>query len=167
MLGLEAVMEEERPDAVLVYGTQFNPCRSAHCRKMQIPIAHVEAGPRSHSLRNAEESNRVCVDHLSSILLAATESGFRNLKKEGLEDRTFLVGDPIRCVSALRRNRGLEALRPELVSISGGSIDVPSRYCYLTCHRAENMEKGAMSEILIAASTLSCPVIYPVHPRAL
>ena len=169
MLGLEAVMEEERPYAVLVYGdTNSTLAAALTAVKMQIPIAHVEAGPRSHSLRNAEESNRVCVDHLSSILLAATESGFRNLKKEGLEDRTFLVGDPM--YDAFLHYGEIadsEALRPELVSISGGSIDVPSRYCYLTCHRAENMEKGAMSEILIAASTLSCPVIYPVHPRAL
>ncbi|PNV67196.1 non-hydrolyzing UDP-N-acetylglucosamine 2-epimerase [Enteroscipio rubneri] len=170
MLGLETVIQEESPDLVLLFGdTNSTLAAALTAVKMRIPIAHVEAGPRSRSLKNAEEANRVCTDHLGSVLFAATESGLRNLAEEGLGERAFLVGDLM--YDAFLHYSDVvdsETFQPVLVSIDGNPIEIPPHYCYLTCHRSENTENlNALSEILLAASALPYPVIYPVHPRAL
>lgn len=170
MLGLEPVVQEEGPDIVLLYGdTNSTLAAALTAVKMRVPIAHVEAGPRSRSLANAEEANRVCTDHLGSMLFSATESGLQNLSEEGLGGRFFLVGD-LMYDAFLHYGEIVDtaAFEPLLVSIDGSPIEIPTRYCYLTCHRSENTENAtSLAEILLAASSLPYPVIYPVHPRAL
>lgn len=95
MLGaLDAVLDEHRPDWVLVYGdTNSTIAAALSAVKLHLPVAHLEAGLRSFNRRMPEEHNRVLTDHAADLLLAPTEVAVRHLADEGLADRTVLVGD--------------------------------------------------------------------------
>lgn len=83
LVELEKVLELEKPNLLLVYGDTNSTLAAALASvKLHIPICHVEAGARTHSLTNPEEVNRVCTDHVSSVLLACTQSGYDELKKK-------------------------------------------------------------------------------------
>lgn len=168
MIALEEVLLKEKPDVLLIYGdTNSTLAAALAASKIHIPICHVEAGPRSHSkrLENPEEINRICTDHLSTLLLASTESGMTELQREGLIERAHLVGDPM--YDAFMEY-GTYRTRDdiELISlIDDKLISVPERYYYLTCHREENSNDNALEEILGGMNSFEEKTIYPVHPR--
>lgn len=166
LFAIETVLLNEQPDLVLVYGdTNSTLAAALVASKLHIPVCHVEAGGRTHSRTNPEELNRICTDHLSSLLFACTESCMLELKKEGLEHRAYLVGDPM--YDAFKQYSNSVCLsNVELKLLQGGFIKAPKNYYYLTCHREENTSNDdALLEIFRAMNTLDYPVIYPVHPR--
>lgn len=166
MIALEKVFMKERPDCLLVYGdTNSTLAAALAAAKLYIPICHVEAGARTHSRTNPEEINRVCTDHMSSLLLAATRSGMESMVKEGLSDRGVLVGDPMYDVfREYSTKMKLEEINLEL--LGGGMRKIPGRYYYLTCHREENTGSDqVLYEILSAMEQLELHTVYPVHPR--
>ena len=166
MIALEDEMLKEKPDLLLVYGdTNSTLAAALTAAKLHIPICHVEAGARTHSMTNPEEINRICTDHISSLLLASTKSGMTYLAKEGLEKRAVLVGDPM--YDAFLQYSGSRDINDlELELLSGGRVKAPKQYYYLTCHREENTnEDGSLLEIFKAMEQLDAPVVYPVHPR--
>jgi UDP-GlcNAc3NAcA epimerase len=94
LVGLERIMIEERPDLVLVPGdTNSSLAGALAAAKLEIPIAHLEAGLRSFNRRMPEEINRVLTDHLSTLLLCPTETGVVNLRREGIVDGVHNIGD--------------------------------------------------------------------------
>lgn len=165
--GLEAVMEEEKPDCLLVYGdTNSTLAAALTAAKLHIPICHVEAGCRTHRITNPEEINRICTDHISSLLLACTQSGMDSIEEEGLSSRAVLAGDPM--FDAFEAYKGKRtASEVNLVSLENGqTLPIPERFYYMTCHREENTaDDSALTEILGAMDSLDAAVIYPVHPR--
>ena len=93
---IEEVLISETPDWVLVYGdTNSTLAAALAAAKLHIPVCHVEAGARGHSMTNPEEINRICTDHVSALLLASTQSGYDEMAKEGLQKKGLLVGDPM------------------------------------------------------------------------
>jgi UDP-GlcNAc3NAcA epimerase len=81
---IEALIEQEQPDWVLVYGdTNSTLAGSLAAAKLQVPIAHVEAGLRSHNTAMPEEINRVLTDRMSTLLLCPTHTAMKNLQQEG------------------------------------------------------------------------------------
>ena len=75
MIGIEDVLSKEKPDWLLIYGdTNSTLAAALAAAKLHIPICHVEAGARTHSMTNPEEINRICADHVSSLLLTSCES---------------------------------------------------------------------------------------------
>ena len=166
LISIEEVLLKETPDVLLVYGdTNSTLAAALAAAKLHIPVCHVEAGARTHCLENPEEMNRICTDHLSSLLMVSTQSGMSELEKEGLSDRAVLVGDPM--FDAFREYSGKVSVdNMKLTSLDGESISVPVKYCYMTCHREENTATDEnLTEILKAMNELGMPVIYPVHPR--
>lgn len=115
-------------------------------------------------MTNPEEINRVCCDHVSSLLMACTEENFKNLVSEGLGESATLVGDPMYDAFVAYREA---ARRPRLVALADGSeCEAPDTLYYLTCHREENtVDTTALSGVLSAMQELDAPVVYPVHPR--
>lgn len=166
LVALEETLLKEKPDMVLLYGdTNTTLAGALAAAKIHIPIAHVEAGYRTRSLTNPEEVNRVCADHVSSLLFAVTQQCLANLREEGLEDRSQFVGDPMYDAFVRAREKAC-GMSHELVCFDGSVRDIPGDYYYLTCHREENTaDDNALREVLAAMDELDAPTVYPVHPR--
>src|SRR5262249_35257303 len=94
LLRLEPVLAADRPDCVLVYGdTNSTLAGALAAARLQIPVAHVEAGRRSDNGGRPEEITRVVADHLSDRLFCATRTAVENLAREGIRRGVTLVGD--------------------------------------------------------------------------
>ena len=166
MIAIEEVLMKEKPDWLLVYGdTNSTLAAALAAAKLHIPVCHVEAGARVHSMTNPEEINRICTDHVSSLLLASTKSGYDEMTKEGLQNKGKLVGDPMYDAFIEYSNK-LQPEDIELQLLTGGLSKVPNEYYYLTCHREENTNADEdLLEIFKATEMLDFATIYPVHPR--
>jgi len=166
MVAIEEVLIKEKPDWLLIYGdTNSTLAGALAAAKLHIKICHVEAGTRFHVVTNPEEINRICTDHVSTKLLACTESSMYELKREGLEERAYLIGDPM-YDAFVEYSSKLDVKEIRLEGLDNIVFGVPEEYYYLTCHREENTNKeDALYEIFKAMDTLDAPTIYPVHPR--
>jgi len=161
------VMEQEKPDAVLILG-DTNSALSAVCAKrLKIPIFHMEAGNRCFDENVPEETNRRIVDHISDVNLCYTEHSRRYLLAEGLRGQyVFVTGSPMREVLETHR---------ENISASGVLEKLgleKRRYFLVSAHREENIDiedhfeslMGALNDV---AEHYNLPVIYSTHPRSL
>ena len=84
--GIEAVLEQEKPDFLIIYGdTNSTLAAAIAAAKMQVPIVHIEAGLRSFNKVMPEEVNRIMSDHVSTYLFPPTETGYTNLQNEGFK----------------------------------------------------------------------------------
>lgn len=166
MVAIEEVLMNEKPDWLLLYGDTNSTLAGALAAvKLHIPVCHVEAGARTHCMTNPEEINRICTDHISSLLLASTKSGYDEMAKEGLQDRGILVGDPMYDAFIEYSDR-IRLDEIELTLLQGNKRKAPADFYYLTCHREENTNSDKdLLEIFKATEMLDVPTIYPVHPR--
>lgn len=166
MMAIEEVLIKENPDWFLVYGdTNSTLAAALSAAKLHIPICHVEAGARTHSMTNPEEINRICTDHVSALLLASTQSGMESMAVEGLSDHGEMVGDPMYdAFVEYSKYRNIDDVN--LTLLSGEAVSVPQEFYYLTCHREENTNDDKdLLEIFNAMEQLDFPTVYPVHPR--
>ena len=163
--GLEEVLLERRPDAVLVYGdTNSTLAAAVAAVKVAVPVAHLEAGLRSFNRRMPEEHNRVLTDHAADLLLAPTEVAMRHLAREGLANRSHLVGDVMTDVCLRTRDAVLAAGRDVRAAL--GLPGDGSPFVLATIHRAENTDDPDRLRAAVAAlSGLEVPVVLPAHPR--
>lgn len=177
MIELEAVVHQEQPDYLLVYGDTNSTLAAALVgSKDGIPVVHVEAGLRSFNKTMPEELNRIATDHCSTFLFAPTESGYANLRREGFAD--FSEG-PYTLDRPLVLNSGDVMLDNFLhfsqwpgagLSVLEGLRLVPNDYVLCTIHRAENTDKpdrlaAILNRLLQAAAEHSRNVVLPLHPR--
>ena len=165
LLEIEKILLVEKPDGVMVYGdTNSTLAASLAAVKLHIPVFHIEAGNRLGTLDSPEEVNRICTDHVSTLNFCATKSAYNSLKKEGLKDCSYLVGnimyDAFLYYSSIEKNEHL------LLDFDNNPISIPNHFYYMTCHRQENTYTDEpLKEILLAMNSLDYPTIYPVHPR--
>jgi UDP-GlcNAc3NAcA epimerase len=160
MKRLEPVLVELVPDAVLLYGdTNSTLAAAIVAAKLDIPIAHVEAGLRSYRRAMPEEINRLVTDRLSTLLFCPSGDAADNLRKEGIVDGVAVVGDIMR--DALDLQRQSSTAVPAAVG--------PGPFALATIHRAENTDvperlAGIIDGLAdLAASGLR--VVLPLHPR--
>lgn len=162
LIELEKVVNEVKPDCILVYGdTNSTLAGAVVAAKAGIPLAHVEAGLRSFNRAMPEEVNRVLTDHVSNFLFCPTDTAIENLEKEGIVNGVHRVGDVMydallhNLVIARKRSQTLERL-----GLQKGS------YALATVHRAATTDDPErMRSVLDALSALSLKVVFPVHPR--
>lgn len=160
MLRFEEVVQEHKPDWVLVYGDVNSTVAAALvCTKLWIPVAHVEAGLRSGDRRMPEEINRLMTDQLASLLFTPSMDGDKNLKREGItEDRIRFVGNVMIDTLVRLLPRTEQAELPTL----------PDNYALVTLHRPSNVDEPNMLRQIIEALTRisqHLPVLFPIHPR--
>jgi UDP-GlcNAc3NAcA epimerase len=162
LVALEPLFLEVMPDAVLVYGdTNSTLAGALTAAQRRLPVVHVEAGMRSFDRSMPEELNRVLCDHMSTLLLCASETAARNLRKESVQGTIEVVGDVMIDV-ALR----WKSLAPS----DSGSLAVygvePGGYLLLTAHRAGNVDEPERLRALVEiVEALSGAVLFPLHPR--
>jgi UDP-N-acetylglucosamine 2-epimerase len=158
---LEAVIADAAPDCVLVYGDTNSTLAGALAAvQQQVPVAHVEAGMRSHDRAMPEEVNRVLTDHLSALLLCSSEVGVANLAAEGIGGAQ-VVGDVMVDVALEAQPRARE--RTDLVRAHGVE---PGGYLLATAHRAGNVDDPQRLEALVGLLLgVGEPVVLPLHPR--
>lgn len=161
---IEKVLEQERPDWLLVYGdTNSTLAGALAAAKMHIPVAHVEAGLRSYNRKMPEEINRVLTDHVSTLLFCPTEAGGYNLRREGVSRGVHQVGDVMfDCMLHYLAKMG-----NNLTVVSSLGLK-PKGFALATVHRAENTDSTeALREIFEAFNEISkqIPVLVLVHPR--
>lgn len=158
---VEAVLIEEQPDWVLVYGdTNSTLAGALAASKLHIKVAHVEAGLRSFNMRMPEEVNRILTDRISSILFCPTDSALENLEAEGygsLAIQQVKNGDVMLDASMFFSSYSQAPSDP-----------LPDRFMLATVHRAENTDDPSrLNGIFQAFNTLSeqTPIVLPLHPR--
>ncbi|MEA2518394.1 MAG: UDP-GlcNAc3NAcA epimerase [Chloroflexota bacterium] len=161
---IERVLIAERPDVVLVYGDTTSTLAGAlAAAKLDIPVAHVEAGLRSFDRRMPEEVNRVVTDHVARWLFAPTPAAVANLAAEGIVAGVALVGDLMQDLAA---RVSAEVREPTALSALGLGL-VPGGYLFATVHRAENRSPAALvawTTLLAAVASPGRPVILALHP---
>jgi UDP-N-acetylglucosamine 2-epimerase (non-hydrolysing) len=157
---MDAVLEEHAPDWVLVYGdTNSTIAGALSAVKLQLPLAHLEAGLRSFNRAMPEEHNRVMTDHAADLCLAPTDVAMRHLAAEGLAERSVLVGDVMTdvCLAVARSVQGRRPALPE---------GVEGEYVLSTIHRAENTDdEQRLRAIVDGLASLPYPVVLTAHPR--
>ncbi len=160
------LMQQEKPDAVLILGDTNSALSAVSAKRLKIPIFHMEAGNRCWDWNVPEMVNRTIVDRISDINMPYTEHSRRYLLSEGMDGKTlFVTGSPMR-----------EVLEDHRASIERS--DVLARlglteqgYFLLSAHREENIDDeesflSLMSAVNAVAETYGMPVIYSTHPRA-
>lgn len=159
---IEGVLLEERPDMMIVYGdTNSTIAGAMAASKLHIPVVHVEAGLRSFNMAMPEEQNRVLTDHISKILLCPTNTAVENLKKEGIKDRVFNVGDVM--LDAAFHNIKIAQEKSDIIN----RLNINNQaYILSTIHRAENTDDiSKLENILKVLVHLEFKVVFPIHPR--
>jgi UDP-N-acetylglucosamine 2-epimerase (non-hydrolysing) len=164
MIGFEDACLQERPDLVVVVGdVNSTMAASLVAAKLQIPIAHLEAGLRSFDHTMPEEINRIVTDRLADLLLTPSADGDENLLKEGVpKEKIHLVGNIM--IDTLMRHLPMATL----ARIADRVPVTDKGYGVLTLHRPSNVDDPAvLRRILdaIAAIARDMPIVFPVHPR--
>ena len=170
MKRLEPVLLDFKPDLVIVVGDVNSTMATAiTAAKLNIRLAHIEAGLRSFDSTMPEEINRRVTDTLSDLLFVSEESGLRNLRAEGVsEQRIFFVGNVM--IDTLLRHREVAKQSPILETLAFRSADGVRPYAVLTLHRPSNVDHletldGLLSALHEIAKDL--PVLFPIHPRTM
>jgi UDP-N-acetylglucosamine 2-epimerase (non-hydrolysing) len=169
LAGLEPVLREVQPDMAIVQGdTTTTLCGALAAFYSRVPVAHVEAGLRTHDLRQPfpEEMNRVVASRLAALHFAATEQARENLRAEGVPAGAISVTGNTGIDAVLYVRAGLE--RGTLRGDAFSWVDPAKKLIVVTAHRRESFGEGfericrALAKI---ADRDDVQVVYPVHPN--
>lgn len=164
MLAIEPILIAQKPDWVLVVGDVNSTLACAlTAAKLNIKIAHVEAGLRSFDRTMPEEINRILTDRIADLLLTPSADADANLLREGIaQERIVRVGNVMIDTLFVRLE---QARRSKILTDLNLS---PQKFAVLTLHRPSNVDDSAvLVNILTAIKTIAAelPVIFPAHPR--
>jgi UDP-GlcNAc3NAcA epimerase len=162
MVRLEQVLLEEEPDLVIVRGDTNSTLASAlAARKLQLPIAHIEAGERSYNRRMPEEINRLVTDRLADFHFCASRKALEQLASEGIKDSAYWVGDVM--LDAMIHYRPIAHRRSNALVRLNLS---PGDFCLVTIHRVNNTDDPKrLSQIVRILNEVRETIVFPVHPR--
>lgn len=160
--GLEDFFEKFKPDIVAMLGdTNSALAALIAAMKYDIPVAHLEAGPREWDMSLPEEKNRRLIDHVSNVLFAVSDVSVKNLRGEKVLGEIFNTGDPLYEVfqNNLRQSKKSQLIEKLCLKTK--------EYILLTVHRAGNVDDPKkMRNILDALVSQPYKVVWPIHPRA-
>jgi UDP-GlcNAc3NAcA epimerase len=155
-------MEHEQPDIVITRGdTNSTLAGALAASKLNIPMAHIEAGERSYDRTMPEEINRLVTDSLADLHFCASLTATRRLATEGIHDTVYFVGDVM--LDALQQNMPVARRNSQILGRLGVE---PSHYALVTIHRAANTDDPArLGQIVAALNRVDETIVFPVHPR--
>jgi|HubBroStandDraft_2_1064218.scaffolds.fasta_scaffold38237_2 UDP-N-acetylglucosamine 2-epimerase (non-hydrolysing) len=177
MRRFEAVVLEEKPDLVMVFGDVNSTVACALVTSKIVVdssgkrplIAHVEAGLRSFDRAMPEEINRVITDHLSDLLFVTEDSGRENLCREGIKpEQIHFVGNTMIDSLLASEEKAEKSAVLDQFGLRGGANGSVRRYALLTLHRPSNVDdRETFLSILEGLDELaaSCPILFSAHPR--
>jgi UDP-GlcNAc3NAcA epimerase len=156
LIEIENILDQETPDAVVVYGdTNSTLAGALAASKLGITLIHIEAGLRSYNKEMPEEINRILTDHVSNLLFVPSKQAIANLKKENITENVFLVGD-------IMKDLVIKLSKSTLLS----NPIYKGNYYYATIHRPYNTdEPNRLRFILENLNTLGEKVVFSLHPR--
>jgi len=166
LIKIEAILDREKPDAMLILGDTNASIAAIMAKRRHIPIYHMEAGNRSFDANVPEEINRKMIDHIADFNLVYTENSRRHLLAEGLSHRrVYVTGSPM-----------YEVLNKYLPKIQASDILnklelEAKKYFLISVHREENVDyPDNLKRIGLVLNTLAekygLPIIVSTHPRA-
>jgi UDP-N-acetylglucosamine 2-epimerase (non-hydrolysing) len=160
MMRFEPVLNEYKPDIVLVYGdVNSTVAATLVCSKLGIRVGHVEAGLRSFDRTMPEEINRLVTDQLADLLFTPSQDGNDNLAREGVApDKVHLVGN-VMIDTLVRLLPCAEMHRPK---------NLPERYTLVTLHRPSNVDDADLLRAMVDALrevSSKIEILFPLHPR--
>ena len=164
MIGYEKLLLSERSDLYLVVGdvTSTMACAIV-AQKLQIPVAHVEAGIRSGDWTMPEEINRLVTDSITNYFFTTTPEATKTILNSGVaEDRVFWVGNTMIDTLLKQRPRFRKPNFWDELALEKG------QYIVMTLHRPANVDdEEKLKELLdeIIKNSNGLPLIFPVHPR--
>ena len=165
MCKFEKILLQEKPDMVLLYGdTNTTLAGAISAAKLHLPIAHVEAGPRTYNRLFPEETNRVLTDHISELLFACTSLNEENLAKENIVNRVHNVGDVMYDLYLKMSGK----FSPETEMLKYGLM--ADKYIAATIHRDFNTDdeeslRSILTGLNVVKQDFGLDVIFPLHPR--
>lgn len=150
---LEPVLADEEPDVVLVPGDVNSTLAAAIvAAKLDVPVAHLEAGLRSFDRTMPEEINRIVTDSISELLFIHSPEARDNLLREGHpEESIHYVGNTM--------IDSLVAMRDQFAAPQGGG------HLVVTLHRPALVDGPLLAEVVGQLNALDMPIVFPVHPR--
>ena len=168
LTGMEQVLNERKPDIVLVHGdTTTSMAAALAAFYQQIPVGHVEAGLRSFDKLSPfpEEMNRLITGRIAALHFAPTQHSAQNLRCEGIEKNVYIVGNTV--IDALRMmvSEQYEFHSEELRELPLNE----GRWVILTAHRRENLgeplQRIFKGILRIAQENPDVHFVYPMHPN--
>ncbi len=158
---VESVLLDVLPDLVLVYGDTNSTLAGALAAiKLQLPVAHVEAGVRSFDRAMPEEINRILVDRVSSHLFCPTARAVGHLRDEGITEGVHRVGDVMYDAALEHEEIARKKHASQLYGLGRGE------YLLLTIHRPRNTDDDhRLRAILDSLASSGRRILFPAHPR--
>lgn len=178
MVGLEKLILEEKPNAVLVYGdTNSTLAGALAAAKLHVPVVHVEAGLRSFNKSMPEEINRITCDHASTLLFTPTQSGLQNLLNEGFKKNireSYNIDNPgvFFCGDVMFDNSMHYSIlaAKESTILNRLELSAETPFILATIHRDNNTDNPLrLNDIFNSLTAVSektgMKIILPLHPR--
>lgn len=177
MEAIENVLNDLRPDALLVYGdTNSTLAGALAAAKMHIPVIHIEAGLRSFNKNMPEEINRICTDHSSTFLFAPTETALKNLHREGLvpdPQKPVSINNPcVQHTGDIMYDNSLyfAGIAEKTSTILGKQGLQKDGFILCTIHRDFNTDNAERLLDIFRGLNEVCkrsdiPIVLPMHPR--
>jgi UDP-N-acetylglucosamine 2-epimerase (non-hydrolysing) len=164
MVAYEKLCIEQRPDWIVVAGdvNSTMACTLA-AKKLNLPVAHLEAGLRSFDRSMPEEINRLVTDSLADLLWTPSPDADRNLEREGVpRDRIVRVGNIMIDAFEMMRSKISSTRMADRLGLAAG------KYGVVTIHRPVNVDDSATLASIVdqlVAVAPNIPLVFPVHPR--
>jgi len=167
LIKIEALLIEEKPVAVVVYGdTNSTLAGALAAQKLGIKVVHIEAGLRSYNMQMPEEVNRILTDRISNLLLCPTQTAIDNLENEGFLNHAIkivksgdIMKDAVEFYGALCKEKATVVQKENLKE---------GEFVLATIHRQENTDNiEALKEIFKGLTKIhqKKQVVMPLHPR--
>lgn len=173
--GIEKIVQSEQPHCIIIYGdTNSTLAAAIAAAKINIPIAHIEAGLRSYNKLMPEEVNRIISDHVSTFLFCPTKTAFDNLLREGFKEKNvapYTINNPkiYHCGDIMYDNSIYFSKLAEKKSVVLSKNDLkPGQFILATIHRNNNTDDPVRLRAIFNALTKIAQekkIIIPLHPR--